>query len=344
MDNENENKPLTRVFVDYEHWFWGLYNQYGETPNLKPFVSRVKQRGCLEEINVFGDFSKEEMSRERPKIRTVTNNIIDCVDESTKKDHTDFIILDHIYRTILQRKDVEQYVLVTGDGHFHNVVAYLNTILDKTVGIYGVKGQISGQLRASATWCEELLPEKDNDEDYRNLILQSIEHAEKCDMTPTFSGILNYCSQHYDRPRLAAALRKLIEEGYITQVIKTLPNGSEVRALVPKWELMAKHEIWNPREEVEIECRGIILASIHRAERNGKVATFRGTVNYCSQKYDRLRVAGSLSRLIREGYVRQEIRSFATGSEVRVLVPKWDLVFSDGLWGPEESKKNRIKV
>ncbi|NLX74370.1 MAG: NYN domain-containing protein [Synergistaceae bacterium] len=61
-------------------------------------------------------------------------------------------MLDHIYQSILKRNHIEQYILVTGDGHFHSVVAYLRTFLDKIVGVFAVMGSFSEQLKNSATW------------------------------------------------------------------------------------------------------------------------------------------------------------------------------------------------
>ncbi len=236
------------VFVDYESWFWGLYIQFGETPNIRKFVTDIKSIGNLEDIFFFGDFTREEMVKERAKLRTVTNNIIDCANLEIKKDYTDFIMLDHIYRTILQRNDIEQYVLLTGDGHFHSVVAYLTTFLDKRVGIYAVQGTLSNQLRDCASWTGEILPCSDNRNEYCVKLLQSIDRAQKRGIIPTFEKTVEACAKYYneDKAKLSASLSKLISDSYICQEMKMLPSGVEIRALVPQWDLIKSHNIRDP--------------------------------------------------------------------------------------------------
>lgn len=249
MSNFINEKPRTIVFVDYESWFWGMYNKHGEKPDVKTFIQDVKKRSILEQVYFFGDFTKEEMQKERTKLRTITNNIIDCANQETKKDYTDFIMLDNIYKTILQQPEIEQYILVTGDGHFHSVVAYLTTFKDKKVGIYGVHGSFSSQLKECATWWEEFKPINNFDFEYRQKILETINWAERQArpaIVPTFKGTVEACSKHnqLDKVKVTATLSKLIEDGYIGQSMKTMGNGYELRALITNWDLLIKHGIW----------------------------------------------------------------------------------------------------
>lgn len=248
MNNTNL-LPKTAVFVDYESWFWALYNK-GEKPNVDDFMNKIKKQGKLEQLSFFGDFTKEEMAEEINKMRTVTNNIIDCSNKETKKEYTDFIMLDHIYRSVLGNQDIEQYILVTGDGHFHSIVAYLKNFKDKIVGVYGVEHSFSPQLRNCASWSEEFKAPRANDE-YQTKVLQTINWAERQKtpvIIPTFRGTVEACTKYYslEKTTVMATLRKFIEDGYIDQVIKDTPDGKEVRALVVKWDLLIKHGFWNP--------------------------------------------------------------------------------------------------
>ena len=245
------SEMVTSVFVDYEAWFWGLYNNHGETPDIRGLIQDIKQRGKLKEICFFGDFTKPEMAREKPKLRTVTNQIIDCstADEKQKKNYTDFIMLDHIYRSVLQdAEEINQYILVTGDGHFHSVVAYLATFMDKIVGIYAVQGSLSPQLKDCASWNVELQPKKGLT-DYQQYVLLNIHYAEeKPGIIPTFSGTVSGTAKYYkvDRLKCSAALSKLISEGYIHQEIRTLADGRGIQALVTDWDLLTDKGIWKP--------------------------------------------------------------------------------------------------
>jgi hypothetical protein len=91
----------TVVFCDYEYWFWSLYNQYGEKPDVSKVIHQIKKHGKLIDVYFFGDFTSELMQKEREKLRRIANNIIDCA-SNNKKDYTDFIMLDNIYQTILK--------------------------------------------------------------------------------------------------------------------------------------------------------------------------------------------------------------------------------------------------
>lgn len=255
------SQPNTIVFVDYESWFWGLYNQYGERPNVEDFMLKVKQRGALDDLYFFGDFNKDEIGKERVKLRNFSSNIIDCANENRTKDYTDFIMLDNIYRTVVKRSDVEQYVLVTGDGHFHSVVAWLKNFRDKFVGVYGVQGSLSNQLKNCASWWEEIRPEGHADTrfgengatgegspEYVNKILESIREKERSasGLRPTFSNTIAYCRDHFglNERGLRVTLAKLINDGYVNQEVQTLKNGDKITVVVPQWNLLLEREMW----------------------------------------------------------------------------------------------------
>jgi len=246
LQTKNETpKPLTVVFVDYESWFWGL-RDYGLSPDLKEFVQDVKQVGNLEQIYFFADFAKPDLEPERFKLRTITTNIIDCShpDNKSKKDYTDFIMLDHIYRTIIQRPEIMQYVLVTGDGHFHNVVAFLTTFMDKTVGVYGVHGSFSAQLRECATWFKVIGTERTVEYRYRE-VLATLNVARLKKLDPTFGTTVGRCSEYYriDRAAVAMTLSKLIDEGYIKQTIIHSENGDRM-ILITDWQCLKEKGLW----------------------------------------------------------------------------------------------------
>jgi len=245
--NNNQPLPLTIGFVDYESWYWSLFNLYGETPNINTALEEIKARGKLEDLFIFGDFTSELMQKERAKLRSITNNIIDCANIDSKKEYTDFIMLDHIYQTILKQPQIDQYVLITGDGHFHSVVAYLKNFKDKEVGILAVKGSFSQQLKNTASWYLEIQPTT-NVGECRPKILQSISWAESKGIIPTFSGTVKAVEKFHgiDVPKANAALRNLIEQGYIEQVTKSLQEGREIRAIEVNWELAKKHGVWDP--------------------------------------------------------------------------------------------------
>lgn len=53
---EPEN-PKTRAFVDYEHWYYSLKNEYGIKPDVMAWRAELSAKYTLDEILIFGDFS-----------------------------------------------------------------------------------------------------------------------------------------------------------------------------------------------------------------------------------------------------------------------------------------------
>jgi hypothetical protein len=236
----------TVVFCDYEYWFWSLYNQYGEKPDVSKVIHQIKKHGKLIDVYFFGDFTSELMQKEREKLRRIANNIIDCA-SNNKKDYTDFIMLDNIYQTILKRPDIEQYILITGDGHFHSAAAFLKNFVDKPVGVIAVKGSFSEQLKNTASWHYELTPNNPSGQ-FRPNVLQSIDWAERKGYAPTFGRTIEAGERFHkiDRAKLAVALSGLINDGYIRQEVKKTPKGNDIRVLVVDWDLVKRHGIWKP--------------------------------------------------------------------------------------------------
>lgn len=239
------DRPITALFVDYEHWYYSLINQKSLGPDIDGLLNDLKQRGVLNQFSVFGDFANDPIKQELPKIRRYTTSIINCQNLNTfnRKDHTDFIMLDNIYQTMIMSPNIEQFVLVTGDGHFHSVIAHLKTFHDKVVGVYGVKGSFSHSLKEVANWWVEI--EASFNFDY-SFLLQSMKGVEEQNKFPTFGKTVEVCAKisGQDPKQLSAALSRLIDRGYVAQQSKPGYNGQEVRALIVDWEALERDGIW----------------------------------------------------------------------------------------------------
>ncbi|MDP4270453.1 MAG: hypothetical protein Q8909_10060, partial [Bacteroidota bacterium] len=61
---------------------------------------------------------------------------------------------DHIYQEVIQNPYVEQFIVITGDGHFSSVISFLQTFCDKSVGIFGVYNTLSKQLVNCSSWAK----------------------------------------------------------------------------------------------------------------------------------------------------------------------------------------------
>jgi len=80
-----------------------------------------------------------------------------------------------------------------------------------------------------------------------------------------------------------------------------------------------------------------LFSSFRFAGKSGLWPSFARTVEKCASFYkeDQRLVATSLSRMVDDGLIRQEVRTLPTGSDARVLVCDWDKVKERGLYEDE---------
>lgn len=237
---ENE-KPNTIVFIDYEYLYISFTKQFTVAPMLDELIDEIKTDGRITKIYVFADFSKPNLSSERNRVRTVTSNIIDCGNESAilKKDFTDFIMLDHIYQELIQNSSVEQFVFFTGDGHFSSAATFIRNFMDKTIGVYGIAGSLSRQLKDCSSWAKEVLALDGDELEYQTNLLKNLKNAEERGMTPTFMRTVEFTLRYYggDQYRYEQVLGSLIDNGYIrNELCTSFPERGEFKMLTVDWE------------------------------------------------------------------------------------------------------------
>jgi uncharacterized LabA/DUF88 family protein len=239
IPQEDTPKPITAVFIDYESLYLSFMNKFATPPDLEPMIEDVKKHGRVLKIKVFGDFMKPEINQERGRIRQVTSDIIDCGNEAgmLKKDFTDFIMLDHMYQEIIQNPSVQQYVLFTGDGHFSSVATFLKTFMDKIVGVYGVPGTLSHQLRDCCSWSKLINMVDEEDEVYQMNLLRNFKTIEQKGLVPTFRKTIEHAARIYggNENKYELILREMISDGYVTRQAVTV-NGHEFMSISPVWD------------------------------------------------------------------------------------------------------------
>ena len=239
IPQEDTPKPITAVFIDYESLYLSFMCKYATAPDLSLMIDDVKKHGRVLKIKVFGDFTKPEIDQERNRIRTVTSDIIDCGTEAgvLKKDFTDFIMLDHMYQEIIQNPSVQQYVLFTGDGHFSSVATFLKTFMDKIVGVYGVPGTLSHQLRECCSWSKLINMVDEEDEVYQMNLIRNFKSIEQKGLVATFRKTIEHAARIYggNENKYELILSEMITAGYVTrQAVKV--NGNEFMSISPMWD------------------------------------------------------------------------------------------------------------
>lgn len=246
-------KPRAVAFVDFEHWYISLDKMYHTRPDIRAWRDELASRYEIQEIVFFADFNNASLRQEIPKIREITNYIIETQNTSTnfKKDFTDFIMLDHIYQKAMNARDVSVFILFSGDGHFNSVVNFLITQMGKEVGVYGIKDAMSNQLRNSASWYKLLPEQTDPDAPYYTMILKNLKYlkdnaTKEKKVRPTFWATVETVSRlnQTKRDPILKAMRNMIQKGYLYQTSDKIDSSKSVKILNVDWEKCRKDGIW----------------------------------------------------------------------------------------------------
>lgn len=250
MGLKNKKKLRAAAFIDFEHWYISMEKIYRKKPDIGAWIDMINERADLREITFFADFSNPSLNKEISKIREYTNKIVETKNPNphSEKDFTDFIMLDHIYQKAFADDNTDIFILFTGDAHFNSVVAFLKTICRKQVGVYGVKGAFSSQLKSTASWWVELPTDSDLLKPYYDMILKNIrylEHNLKPNQNVTFINTVNSVSEHYsaDKQKVRGALQSLIDNGYIESHEEKSHRKMTV-TLKTNWDKLIADGLW----------------------------------------------------------------------------------------------------
>lgn len=252
MFGNKSSLPHAIAFVDFEHWYISMERQYSVKPDVKGWAADIRSKYDVKEIFIFADFSNTGLRAELEKIRDVTNLIIDTKNSSEhyKKDFTDFIMLDYIYQKAMTGKDIDTFIIFTGDGHFNSVVRFIINQCRKKVGIYGVTGATSTQLKSSASWFREIPSDTEIYKSYYKLIVSNFDYLtvhREFTSSGSFEQIVSRVSRtgKVDKKAISSALDQMIREGYVYRTSAVDEKGKKVQILKPNWELMRRDGLWS---------------------------------------------------------------------------------------------------
>ena len=237
---QEKRKPKAVVFVDYEHWYYSYRNIWGFKPNVSALIKELEAKYRIEYIEFFADFSNPTISEEKEYLNSVADRVYDTRDELVRrnKDMTDFVMLDHIYRSAMKYRRISHYVLFTGEGNFKTVIKFLQD-RKKTVISYGVSGAYSGMLRDAANETVTLPDAEEIYIHYRDYIIDNMAYVvDNGKIIPTFSGTIDAVSEkHGLQPQAVRdVLKRLIDEGYIYQRPHSFGIGKTVKRLAANWD------------------------------------------------------------------------------------------------------------
>lgn len=254
-DEKESEKKRAVAFVDYEHWFISMSKLYHQKPDLKKWQEEIREKYDITDILFFADLSNETLRTEIPRIREISNTIIDTQNTgSFKKDFTDFIMLDSIYQRAFVKENNETFIIFTGDGHFSSVVRFLANRCQKEVGIYAVKDAFSAQLKTSASWYIEIGKNENALDEYKKSILENFERLEKSEnkVRPTFMKTVEKISEVYkiDSENVKSALQELIRDDYIYQIKERFETNKNLNVLYVDWSKVERDGLYKRKSAV----------------------------------------------------------------------------------------------
>lgn len=236
--------PITSIFIDYESWYYTLKKQFHEKPNLKSFFNNISYFGNFKDIIFFGNFA-EEMKTELMKIRTYSNNIIECYSYE-KKDFTDFIMVDYIYKYVVNNTDVQQYILLSNDGHFIPLLNYLKNNLKKIIITVGIENAYNTTLFNMSDYNYIIYSNYGEEvKQYWPKMLQRMYYVENKGKLLTFSGTVEANRMAgIDENVAYSALQKLIEAGYIDFDTVNYHNKN-ITVMYPNWPKLKEDNVFS---------------------------------------------------------------------------------------------------
>ncbi len=247
-----KTKQDAAVFIDFEHWAYSLSNKYGLKPEVDRFYQIVADKYDVRRINFFGKFSEPVLKSSLDDIRRVTNNIIETSTAYLKKDFTDFIMLDYIYRDIDEYPDTDVYILFTGDGHFSSVANYLKEKKKKRVIVYAVAESVSRNLQDIADECYLLPIDSRELRLHYRMVLDNlyIIMGGKKKSYPTLSKTIQTVAKRnkVDPDYIADAVDGLMNMGIISQEYVMMGAKKRVKVIKVDWKKATEKGFGNYNE------------------------------------------------------------------------------------------------
>ena len=246
-----ENRKTKAVaFVDFENWFFALKKFYNLKPDVIEWRKGLEEKFELQDLYVFGNFTSVEMKEELPKIRCVTNSIIETQQGTDKyeKDMTDFVMLDFIYQYVNENADIDTYIIFSGDAHFQSVVNYLIQKCGKKVVAYGIKNAFSNQLKLIASEAVELPASEQILEGLYPLIVKNMDYVSgKFTIIPTYAATARTLAKEYDIPEelFRAALTDMLEKGLLCTKKQRVGFNQFVSVISANWEALVEAGLWS---------------------------------------------------------------------------------------------------
>lgn len=249
IKSKKKRKKSAIIYIDYEHWYYSYVNFFNLTPNLDNLLKESKKMYTILDVYVFANFFPVKISKELCKLKAIKDiKIIEIPINIThyKKDMTDFVMVDYIYKQIISGAMVDTFIIITGDGHFYPVTNYLVKEQKKEVIVYGVRGSISQLLKNTASSVIELPTEVELRNKYYNMILQNFIYSTGRDIYSTLLNTEDAVSQNnkVDPIVVRKYIQEMIDTGYLYIKKETILNSRSMPTIHADWPRLVQDGIW----------------------------------------------------------------------------------------------------
>jgi uncharacterized LabA/DUF88 family protein len=145
-----ENRVVA-LFIDFDNIRYGYLNTYNCEPEPLELMAKVRDLGRVVTATAYADFTEHPSHFRRTlEVAGITPRDIPKRNTGSPKSSASMVMLMDIVDCLLDRPDVDTYVLMTGNSDFIRVVTRARHRFGKTVLISGVQGTVSQDLVQSA--------------------------------------------------------------------------------------------------------------------------------------------------------------------------------------------------
>lgn len=254
---KNRFRRAAIAFIDYEYLFHSYRKFYRFKPYLKAIKAHMEESYQITELYVFGDFSRQELAGELPKLKEIESKIITTEQPNTytKKSMTDFIMLDYLYRVTAANKKVKNCIILTDKEYFESALQHLRQSQKKRVILCKVQKSSCARLELNADEIIELPFSEEIKRGYYEMLVENLAYVvDTPNIIPTFMGVVNAVSRRNSVPieEVKDALIEMLEKGWCSQRMKYIEFGRAARVVTANWEKLAEEGLWEFKKDKEL--------------------------------------------------------------------------------------------
>lgn len=231
-----KSQKTVALFIDYEYVIYGVKEKHRRVPTPLKLINTALEYGRVSVARAFADFNDQAVIPHADQLAAGSIEKIQCpieIRNERVKNYTDFYMLDHIYQTAHTHPDLTSYILMTGDGHFGSVAAYLKHRLQKDVVVVGYEGSINPRFEQAGCTVRFLEPEvyPSLPESEVDKLIQFVNTGESAGKVITASSTARlFKAPGFDQESLMSEIYRLIKETVFLQKLEQI-NGREVRRM-----------------------------------------------------------------------------------------------------------------